>query len=206
MEGLVNALGLEKFAVYMHDYGCNVGMQLCLKMPQRIAGIIVQDGNAYEEGHGDQWDVPKAYWENPTPEKEDEIFGFLSEDGTKDQYMSGLPDDIKETIGPENYTLDWHVMGKPGRVAMHKILNTDHKNYIRMFPAIHEYLRSHQPPALIIWGRYDAYFEVEEAYCYHRDLKDSELHIVEGGHKALESNFHEVRDLVTAFLARLYGN
>ena len=206
MEGLVNELKLEKFAVYMHDYGCNVGMRLCMSIPERINGIIVQDGNSYEEGHSAQWDAPKQYWENPTPEKEGEIFAFLTEEGTKDQYLRGLPEDVQETIGPENYIVDWYVMSQPGRVAMQKALNIDYKNNIALFPKIQEYLKKRQPRALIIWGKYDAYFEVEEAYCYHRDLKDSELHILEGGHKLLETNFHEVRDLVAGFMERISNN
>ena len=206
MEALVNELKLEKFAVYMHDYGCNVGMRLCMSMPERITGIIVQDGNSYKEGHGAGWEEAIKYWENPTPEMEQEVLGFLSEEGTKDQYMRGLPDDVKETIGPENYTVDWYIMSQPGRVAMQKALNIDYKNNIALFPKIQGYLKEHQPPALIIWGKYDAYFEIEEAYCYHRDLKDSELHILEGGHKLLETNFHEVRDLVAGFMERILNN
>ena len=113
---------------------------------------------------------------------------------------------MQETIGPENYIVDWYVMSQPGRVAMQKALNIDYKNNIALFPKIQEYLKKRQPRALIIWGKYDAYFEVEEAYCYHRDLKDSELHILEGGHKLLETNFHEVRDLVAGFMERISNN
>lgn len=206
IDGLVRYLDLKRFAVYLHDYGCPIGLRLCLMEPGCITGIIVQNGNAYEEGLGPQWDETRDYWENPTPEKEKKVAAFLSKEGTQEQYLSGLPDDIKETIGPELYTLDWYIMSRPGRVAMQLALNTDYRDNVRMYPQFHDYFKNFHPPALILWGRYDPFFDIEEAYCYKRDLKNSELHILEGGHKALETNFHEVRDLVRSFLDNIYGS
>lgn len=203
MESFVNELGLKRFSIYLHDYGCPIGLRLCLKMPERIESIIVQNGNAYQEGLGPQWDETKDYWENPTPEKEKKIAAFLSEEGTRDQYFKGLPEDLKETVGPELYTLDWLIMSQPKRVSMQLALNTDYRDNVRMYPEFQQYFREHKPPALILWGKYDPFFSLEEAYCFQRDFLQAEIHILEGGHMALETNFYEVRALLYDFLSRI---
>ncbi|WP_294823011.1 alpha/beta hydrolase [uncultured Flavobacterium sp.] len=200
IDGLINQLVINHFAVYLHDYGCPIGLRICLMNPKRIMGLIVQNGNAYEEGLGPQWDETRDYWADPTPEKAKKAAAFLTEKGTKDQYVSGLPQDMQAAIAPELYILDWHIMSQPGRVAMQLALNTDYQDNIKMYPQFHNYFKTYQPPALILWGRYDPFFDIQEAYCYERDLKNSSLHILEGGHMALETNFHAVSDLMGAFL------
>lgn len=197
-------LQLKHFGIYLHDYGCPIGLRVCLKMPGRITGLIIQNGNAYEEGLGPQWDETRDYWANPTPEKEKKIMAFLSEDGTRDQYLAGLPDEMKERIAPELYTLDWDIMSKPGRVAMQLALNTDYQYNVTMYTEFQRYFKEHQPQAIIIWGRHDPFFEIDEVYCYKRDLPDATVHVLEGGHMALETNFEEVKLLVSAFLEKLH--
>lgn len=193
-------INLKSFTIYLHDYGCPIGLRLCVNHPEKIARIIVQNGNAYDEGIGPQWDETIDYWQNPTPEKKARVSAFLSEEGVKMQYTAGLPEELLPTISPELWQLDWDCMKRPGNIDMQFDLNCDFENNIKMFPVFQEYFRTHQPPALIIWGKYDAFFSVEEAHCYKRDLPGAQVHIVDGGHMALETNFDEVLKLIIKFL------
>lgn len=194
------AIQLSSFYIYLHDYGCPIGLRLCINHPEKIQGIIVQNGNAYEEGLGPQWDETRDYWEHPTPGKKEKVAAFLSEEGIKSQYTAGLPDNLLPTVSPELWMLDWELMKRPGNIDMQFELNCDYKTNIEMYPAFQQYFRTHQPPALVIWGKYDAFFSVEEAYCYQRDLPHAQTHIINGGHMALETNFPEVLALITNFL------
>ncbi|MGN6292745.1 MAG: alpha/beta fold hydrolase [Chitinophagaceae bacterium] len=193
-------IGLESFTIYLHDYGCPIGLRLCIIHPGRIERIIVQNGNAYDEGIGPQWDETKDYWQNPTEEKKKNVAAFLSEEGVKMQYTAGVPGELLPSISPESWMLDWELMKRPGNIDMQFELNCDYKTNIEMFPAFQHYFRTHQPPALIIWGRYDTFFDVKEAHCYKRDLPDAQVHIINGSHMVLETNFDEVLNLIDHFL------
>lgn len=193
-------IDLKLFTIYLHDYGCPVGLHLCVNHPEKIERLIIQNGNAYHEGLGPQWNETIDYWENPTPEKKSKLMGFLGEEGVKMQYTAGLPDELLPNISPELWMLDWNLMKRPGNIEMQFELNCDYKNNIRMFPVFQDYFRRYQPPALIIWGRYDVFFGVEEAYCYKRHLPNAQTHIIDGGHWALETNFDEVLKLIDNFL------
>jgi len=193
-------INVKSFTLYLHDYGCPIGLRLCINHPEKIERIIVQNGNAYEEGIGPQWDETKEYWKDPTEEKKRKVSAFLSEEGTKAQYTAGLPEELLINVSPELWMLDWERMKRPGNIDMQFELNCDFKSNIEMFPEFQAYFRTHQPPALIIWGKYDAFFGVEEALCYKRDLPNAQVYIVDGGHMALEINFPEVLELITNFL------
>jgi len=195
-------IGLKSFTVYLHDYGCPIGLRLCVNHPGKIKGIIIQDGNAYDEGIGPQWDETKDYWKHPTPKKKAKVYSFLSEEGTKAQYTAGLPEELLPTLSPELWLLDWERMKRPGNIDMQFELNRDFEDNINMFPVFQQYFRDHQPPTLVIWGKYDVFFNVDEAHCYKRDLPAAQVHIVNGGHKALETNFDEVLNLISDFLER----
>ncbi|WP_436491526.1 alpha/beta fold hydrolase [Chitinophaga sp. ARDCPP14] len=197
---LTDEINLKSFTIYLHDYGCPIGLRLCVNHPEKIARIIVQNGNAYDEGIGPQWDETIDYWQNPTPEKKAKVSAFLSEEGVKMQYTAGLPEELLPRVSPELWQLDWDCMKRPGNIDMQFDLNCDFENNIKMFPVFQEYFRTHQPPALIIWGKYDAFFSVKEAHCYKRDLPGAQVHIVDGGHMALETNFDEVLKLIIKFL------
>lgn len=194
-------VGLKSFTIYLHDYGCPIGLRLCVNHPGKIERIIVQDGNAYNEGIGPQWGETIDYWQNPTPEKKAKVAGFLSEEGIKMQYTAGLPEELLSKVSPELWMLDWELMKRPGNIDMQFELNCDFENNIKMFPVFQEYFRVHQPPALIMWGKYDAFFSVEEAPCYKRDMPNAHIHIIDGGHKVLETNFDEVLHLINNFLS-----
>jgi pimeloyl-ACP methyl ester carboxylesterase len=200
IDKFTDAINLKTFTIYLHDYGSAIGLRLCVNHPEKIEKIIVQNGNAYDEGIGPQWDDYKDYWQNPSPEKKSKLMGFLSEEGVRNQYTAGLPEGLLSAVSPELWMIDWALMKRPGNIDMQWDLNCDYGSNIRMFPVFQEYFRKHQPPALIIWGRYDVYFQLEEANCYKRDLPDAQTHIIDGGHWALETNFDEVLKLIENFL------
>lgn len=195
-------IGLKTFSIYLHDYGAAVGLQICVNHPEKIESIIVQNGNAYEEGIGEQWDEVKDFWAHPTEEKKKKVYAFLSAEGVKGQYTWGLPDELLDTVSPELWIVDWDGMKKPGNLEMQFELNCDYKNHMKMFPAFKEYFRKHQPPALIIWGKYDVFFS-DESHCYKEDIPDAQIKIVNGGHWALETNFDEVTGLIDDFMSSL---
>jgi pimeloyl-ACP methyl ester carboxylesterase len=194
------AIHLQSFTIYLHDYGCPIGLRICVKNPEKIERIIVQNGNSYIEGIGSQWDETRDYWDNPTEEKKKKVAAFLSKDGVKMQYTAGLNEEIRARVSPESWILDWERMSRPGNVDMQFKLNCTYKSNIEFFPVFQEYFRVHQPPALIIWGKYDAFYDLAEANCYKRDLPKAQIHILNGGHMALETNFDEVVTLIESFM------
>jgi pimeloyl-ACP methyl ester carboxylesterase len=196
---LTGVIGLNTFTVYLHDYGSVVGLHLCVNHPEKIERIIIQDGNAYKEGIGPQWDETLDYWRNPTPEKKEKVYAFLSEEGIKTQHTGGLPEELLPKVSPELWMLDWELLKRPGNIDMQFELNCDLKNHMEMFPVYQHYFRTYQPTALIIWGKYDIYFSVDEAHCYTRDLPNAQIHVLDGGHKVLETHFDEVLRLVDNF-------
>jgi len=205
IDGFTKALKLASFSIYLHDYGSYIGMRLCLKHPEKIKAIIVQNGNNYREGLGPQWDEIKEYWKDPSKEKKKKVYGFLSKEGTRDQYYAGVPQALHQKISPESWIIDWERMSRPRNLEMQFKLNCTYPTNFEMFPDFQEYFRKHQPPALIIWGKYDVYFDLAEAQCYRRDLPRSQTHILEGGHMALETNFGEVLYLIGRFMETVPG-
>lgn len=196
-------IGLARFAIYLHDYGAAVGLRVCLNHPEKIQGLIVQDGNSHMEGIGPEWDETRDYWENPTAEKKEKVYAFLSAEGTKWQDTAGVPEEMLDHVSPETWIVDWNRMSRSGNVEMQYELNCDYKTHIEMFPVYQEYFRKHQPPALVMWGKHDVFFSVDEAPAYKRELPDAEIHILDGGHHALETNFDEVSKLIEKFMTGL---
>lgn len=197
-------IDLRSFTIYLHDYGCPIGLRICVNHPEKIEAIIVQNGKAYLEGIEPVWDEIRDYWDHPTEEKKQKVYAFLSKEGTKDQYYAGLPDDFRTRVSPETWILDWERMSRPGNLDMQFEMNCTYKSNIEMFPIFQEYFRTHQPPALILWGKYEPYYAVNEAHAYKKDLPNAQIHILEGSHMLLETNFDEVLDLMTAFLSRTH--
>jgi pimeloyl-ACP methyl ester carboxylesterase len=200
MDKFTEAINLKSFTIFLHDYGSSVGLRMCVNHPEKIEKIIVQNGNAYDEGIGPEWDEVIDYWENPTPEKKAKYVEFLQKERIESQYTAGLPKELLPAVSPELWIVDWNHMKQPGNIDMQFELNCDYQDNIRMFPAFQNYFRTYQPPALIIWGRYDVFFALEEASCYQRDLPDAQTHIIDGGHWALETNFDEVLKFIDDFL------
>jgi pimeloyl-ACP methyl ester carboxylesterase len=196
-------IDLRSFTIYLHDYGCAIGLRLCIAHPEKIDGIIVQNGNAYMEGIGPEWDEIRDFWEHPTEEKKKKVYAFISEEGVKWQYTAGLPDKLHNRISPELWVVDWHSMSKPDNTDMQFELNCDYKSNFDMFPEFQNYFRTHQPPALVIWGKHDAFFSIKEPHCYKRDLSNVQIHLLDGGHWALETNFDEALTLIENFMSSI---
>lgn len=193
---------LKKFALYLHDYGSLIGMRVALMHPEKITALIFQDSNAYEEGLGKEWDACKAYWDNPTKENREKIGEFLNAEGARKQYLAGIPEDQVPLFSPDAWTLDWTLMNRPGHTDSLFSLFEDYSTNRAYFPKFQEFFRNAQPPTLVIWGKYDPFYSVAEAACYKKDIPDAEIHVLEAGHKVLESHIEEVAPIILDFLKR----
>ena len=200
IEGLLGQLGVERFFVYLHDFGAPVGYHLATRSPQRIRGLIVQNGNAHEDGLGDQWDTAKAYWADPSDERRAALPDWLNFAGTRDQYLAGLPQRLHALHPPESWHLDWSRLSRPGNLDAQFALFTDYAHHVARFGELAEYHAAHQPPALVLWGRHDQYYDVDEVLAYHRALERMDAHVFDGGHLLLETHAAECAELMRAFV------
>lgn len=174
--------------VYLHDYGAPVGFHLAMKHPGLLRGLIVQNANAHRSGFGPQWKDTLAFWAHPDAENEAAATAHLTYEGTRDQYISGVPDDVAACIAPEVWREDWRVMTLPGRMETHRALIADYGKYAARFDSIARFLEERQPPAVMVWGRHDAFFDIAETGSWMRDLPRMEAHILDGGHFLLETH------------------
>jgi pimeloyl-ACP methyl ester carboxylesterase len=200
IEDLLAQIGVERFFVYLHDFGAPVGYHLATRAPDRVRGLIVQSGNAHEDGLGEQWDSARAYWADPTEDKRAELPDWLNFAGTRDQYLAGLPEYLRALHPPESWHLDWERMTRPGNLDAQFALFGDYANHVARFDELAEYHRAHQPPALVLWGRRDPYFDVDEVLAYHRALERMDAHIYDGGHLLLETHAAECAELMRTFV------
>jgi pimeloyl-ACP methyl ester carboxylesterase len=200
IENLLRQLGVERFFVYLHDFGAPVGYHLATRAPDRIRGLIVQSGNAHEDGLGDQWESAKAYWADPSDDKRAELPDWLNFAGTRDQYLAGLPEYLRVLHPPESWHLDWERMTRPGNLDAQFALFSDYASHVARFDELAKYHQAHQPPALVLWGRRDPYFDVDEVLAYHRALERVDAHIYDGGHLLLETHAAECAELMRAFV------
>lgn len=193
-----DALGLTRYAMYVFDYGAPTGFRMALAHPERIAGIISQNGNAYEEGLGAAWEPIQRYWREPTLEHRNAIRPGLSFEGMKHEYSVGIPDPA--LIKPEGYTLDAALLSRPGNVDIQLDLFLDYANNVKLYPKFQEYFRTSQPPLLAVWGRFDPYFVPAGAEAFQRDIPSARVKFLDTGHFALETHVQEVATEVRAFL------
>jgi pimeloyl-ACP methyl ester carboxylesterase len=200
MEGLLAQLRIESFHLYLHDYGAAVALYLATRAPGRIRSLIIQNANAHESGMGPQWSATRAYWNDPTPGHEAEATSHLSFDGTREQYVGGLPEDLAKRIDPQLWEEDWRVMSLPGRLAMHRALVLDYRNHVARFGEIADYLAQSQPPALMLWGRHDIFFDLAETLSWMEALPRMEAHILDGPHFLLETHAAECATMMRTFV------
>ncbi|MCI0573749.1 MAG: alpha/beta hydrolase [Myxococcaceae bacterium] len=203
VERLVDVLGLSSCALYVFDYGAPVGFRLAERRPERVTALVIQNGNAYEEGLGEAWAPIRKYWADPSPTNREALREVFTLEALRSQYVSGEPDPTR--LSPEAWTLDHLRISRPGNADVQLDLFYDYRNNVARYPRWQEYLRTHQPPALITWGANDAFFPVPGARAYLRDLKDAELHVLEAGHFALESHGEVITPLMRDFLDRKVG-
>ncbi|MER7211893.1 alpha/beta hydrolase [Streptosporangium sp. NPDC000239] len=197
VEGFVDWLRLGRFAVYMFDFGAPVGFRLAVRRPELVAGLVVQNGNAYEEGLSEQARGFIALG----PGQEDQVRGLLTLEATRGQYEGGTSD--PETISPDGWTLDQHFLDLPGRKEAQVALAFDYRSNVARYPEWQEWLRANRPPTLVVWGSNDPFFVVEGARAYLRDVPEAELHLFDTGHFALEEKLPEITPLIADFLERV---
>lgn len=198
----IDVIGIKNYTIYIQDYGAPIGLRLALLRPDRITGIIVQNGNAYEEGLSEGWDPIKAYWKDPNKENREKMRSWLTAEGTRQQYIAGIPEAQIEDFAPDSWELDWLRLSREGNIDLQLDLFGDYQTNVALYPDIQQFFRDRQPPTLIAWGKYDPFFTEAGAKAYLRDLPDAELHFLEAGHFALESNTQQIIDLIRDFMAR----
>jgi pimeloyl-ACP methyl ester carboxylesterase/alkylhydroperoxidase family enzyme len=200
VERFTDAIGLNKYALYVFDYGAPVGFRLAASRPERVSALISQNGNAYVEGLSDGWNPIRAYWESATEENRNNLRAFLKAETTSFQYTHGESDTTR--IAPESYTLDQHFLDREGNDDIQLDLFGDYKSNVAAYPRFHEYFRAHRPPTLAVWGKNDPFFLPAGAEAFRRDLPAAEVHFVDAGHFPLESHLDEVAGVIRAFLAK----
>jgi pimeloyl-ACP methyl ester carboxylesterase len=203
IERFTEKLGLSRFAVQVFDYGAPVGFRLALRHPERIAGIISQNGNAYEEGLSEGWNPIQAYWKEPTDANRTALRGFMQAGTTKWQYTHGAHD--ASVIAPESYTLDQTLLDRPGNDEIQLDLFLDYASNVALYPAFQDYFRKHKPKFLAVWGKNDPFFLPPGAEAFRRDNPNAEVHLLDAGHFALETKGAEIAALIVPFLGRVFG-
>jgi pimeloyl-ACP methyl ester carboxylesterase len=198
-------VGLSKYVLYVQDYGAPVGYRLAAKHPERVTAIVVQNGNAYDEGLDNPfWEPIKAYWREPTSrEKRDALRNFLTYDATRWQYSHGVKN--PELVSPDGPAHDQFLLDRPGNDEIQLDLFLSYGSNPPLYPTWQSYFRTHQPPMLIAWGTHDQIFPAAGAEPYKRDLKTLEYHLLDAGHFALETNLDEIAGLMRDFLGRQFN-
>jgi pimeloyl-ACP methyl ester carboxylesterase len=196
----IETIGLERFAIYVFDYGAPVGFRLALAHPERITAIISQNGNAYEEGLSDGWNPMQKYWKEPTAENRAALREFLKPEATQWQYSHGVPDTA--LLAPEAYQLDSALLARPGNDEIQLDLFLDYASNVALYPKFQEYFRTKRPPLLAVWGKNDPFFLPPGAEAFKRDNPSAEVHFFETGHFALETHAQEVGRAINDFLGR----
>lgn len=202
MQGFIDALGLKRFAIYIFDYGAPVGLRLAIHNPEKITGIISQNGNAYEQGlldwsHG----LVKAYWEHDTKENRDAVRKFFTLEGTNFQYHEGVTD--KSLISPDGIFQDQQLMNRPGNVEKQLDLLLDYRNNITLYPVFQKYFRDYKPKILAVWGSKDPYFSPAGAEGFKKDDPNTIVKFYDTGHFALETNGKEIGQDILDFMPGL---
>ena len=192
-------LKLDRYAMYVFDYGAPVGFRLAMARPDRVTAIISQNGNGYVEGLGDAWAPIQRYWSDPSGENREAVREALSPAGIREQYTTGVPD--PELIKPEGYTLDIALIQRPGNMEIQLDLFLDYANNVKLYPAFQAYFRQWQPKVLAIWGKNDLFFIPAGAEAFQRDIPSAQVEFLDTGHFALETNVAEVATAVRTFLA-----
>ena len=200
IEHLLSQLGVERFFVYVHDYGAPVAYHLATRGPDRILGLIVQNGSAHEDGMGEPWEGAKAFWADPSDANREALGDWLNFEGTRDTYLAGLPERLRELHAPESWHYDWDRLTRPGNLDAQFAIFTDYANHVARFDELAKYHHEHQPPALVLWGRHDPYFAVDEVLAYHRSLERVEAHIYDAGHLLLETHAAECAEHMRRFV------
>jgi pimeloyl-ACP methyl ester carboxylesterase len=191
-------IGLEKFAVYIFDYGAPTGLRLAVKNPHKITAIISQNGNAYEEGLSDGWNPIRAYWQNASEANRNVLRDFLKPQTTCWQYTHGVSDISR--VSPDGYSLDNFYLARPGADEVQLDLFGDYKSNVALYPTFQKYFRTHKPPLLAVWGKNDPFFLPPGAEAFKRDIPNATVRFFDTGHFALETHAREIGAEIESFL------
>ncbi len=197
------ALALNRYALYVFDYGAPTGLRVAAAHPERVSAIISQNGNAYDEGLSDAWAPYQAYWRSPSEQTRAACREALSPKAIRMQYLHGAD---PSKVSPDGYTLDIAYIARPGMEDIQLDLVLDYRSNVALYPTWQAYFRQHQPPLLAVWGDKDPYFLPAGAKAYQRDIPDAEVHLLNTGHFALETHADDIAALMKDFLARKIGN
>lgn len=200
IDNFTQTIGLERYAIYVFDYGAPVGFRLALAHPERITAIVSQNGNAYEDGLSQGWNPIQRYWKEPTAKNRAALREFLTPEATKSQYLYGVKDE--NLVAPEAYTLDSALLARPGNDDIQLDLFLDYATNVALYPAFQEYLRTKRPPLLAVWGKDDPFFLPAGAEAFRRDNPAAEVHFYDTGHFALETHAQEIAEAIREFLGR----
>ena len=197
--GLVEAIGLTRYALYIFDYGAPTGLRLAMEHPERVTAIITQNGNAYLEGFSKDWGTWETYWREPTPAHREATRASLTDEAIRFQHEHGAP---AGSVSPDGYLLDTFYMHRPGAQEIQLDLILSYRTNVALYPDFQAYFRKNLPPTLAVWGKNDAFFIPPGAQAYRRDNPSAEIHLLDAGHFALETHHLEIAGLISDFLER----
>ena len=197
---LLTRLGVQRYALYVMDYGAPVGYRLAIAHPQRVTALVVQNGNAYTDGLKEFWNPIKAYWATGSQQDREALRQATTLQSTQSQYTDGVKDVSR--IDPSAWLHDQALLDRPGNAEIQLDLFYDYRTNVELYPRFHEFFRKRQPPTLIVWGANDMIFPAEGARAYLRDLPQAELHLLDTGHFALEDQGADIARLMLDFLNR----
>lgn len=200
IEEFTEAVGLDRYTLYVMDYGAPVGFRMAVRHPERVQALVVQNGNAYDEGLREFWGPLKRYWASGAAADRDSLRGSFTAASTQWQYLHGVRDTSR--VSPDAWVVDQQYLERPGNHDIQLDLFYDYRTNVEMYPAFQAYFRRHQPPTLIVWGKNDTIFPWQGAEPYKRDLKTLEYHLLDTGHFALEEKGAEIVQAIRAFLPK----
>ena len=200
IDRFTEVIGFDRFAVYIFDYGAPTGLRLALRHPERIAAIISQNGNAYEEGLSEGWNPIRAYWQEPSAANRKTLRTFLAPETTVWQYTHGVADTTR--VSPDGYSLDNYYLTRPSADEVQLDLFGDYKTNVALYPKFQSYFREHKPPLLAVWGKNDPFFLPPGAEAFKRDIPSAEVRFLDTGHFALETHCDEIASAIRGFLSR----
>ena len=198
IDRFTEVLGLDRFAIYVFDYGAPVGFRIAARHPDRVAAIISQNGNAYEDGLSDGWAPVQAYWKDPSPANREAVRSMVQPETTIWQYTHGVPD--VTMVSPDGYGLDNFYLARPGADEIQLDLLLNYASNVALYPAWQEYFRTSQPPLLAVWGSNDPFFIPPGAEAFKRDIPDADVRFVPTGHFALETHAAEIASAIIDFV------
>jgi pimeloyl-ACP methyl ester carboxylesterase len=202
LERFLELSHVDRFALYLHDFGSQIGLRLAMRRPERITGLVIQNGDIYEDQLGPKYEPLLRYFRDPSVEARAELAAAVTEGGFEDEFLNGVSPSAAQTVPPDLWKLHWSFM-TPERQAIAVRVIAGLKDNLEWFPRYQSYLREHQPPTLIVWGVNDGYMPEGAARAYLRDLPNTELHLIQGGHWLLETHLQEVVVHTRNFLERV---